>query len=109
MRFSSDNQRETSIEHQRACIEQYCRINNLTIVKEYIDRAQSGTTAQRDAFQELIADAQCNPSWEYVVVYDLSRFSRDMYDALTYVNLLSGMDINLVSTTEPFTNSAEDI
>ena len=109
MRFSSDNQRETSIEHQRACIEQYCRTNNLTIVKEYIDRAQSGTTAQRDAFQELIADAQCNPSWNYVVVYDLSRFSRDMYDALTYVNLLSGLGINLVSTTEPFSSSAEDI
>lgn len=109
MRFSSDNQRETSIEHQRACIEQYCRTNNLTIVKEYIDRAQSGTTAQRDAFQELIADAQCNPSWNYIVVYDLSRFSRDMYDALTYVNLLSGLGINLVSTTEPFSSSAEDI
>lgn len=109
MRFSSDNQRETSIEHQRASIEEYCRINNLTIEKEYIDRAQSATTAQRDAFQELIADAKCNPSWTYVIVYDLSRFSRNMYDALTYMNLLSGMGINLISTTEPFTNSAEDI
>ncbi len=109
MRFSSDNQRETSIEHQRACIEEYCRVNNLTIEKEYIDRAQSATTAQRDSFQELIADSERNPSWTYVIVYDLSRFSRNIHDAITYMSLLSSRGINLVSTTEPFTNSAESI
>ena len=43
-RYSSDNQREESIEGQlRECME-YCKKNGMVVVKEYIDRAFSAKT-----------------------------------------------------------------
>lgn len=46
-RYSSDNQREESIEGQlRECMA-YAQKNNLTIVNQYIDRAFSARTDDR--------------------------------------------------------------
>ena len=49
-RYSSDSQREESIEGQlRECLE-YAERNNMTIVVTYIDRALSAKTADRPEF-----------------------------------------------------------
>ena len=53
-RFSSENQRDESIDAQISAIEDYARHNNIVIVKTYIDRAKSATTAERPSFQEMI-------------------------------------------------------
>ncbi|TCW34413.1 resolvase-like protein [Thermohydrogenium kirishiense] len=43
-RFSSDNQREESIDAQLRAIEEYAEKNNIEIVKIYADEAKSPTT-----------------------------------------------------------------
>ena len=49
-RYSSDNQREESIDGQiRECTD-YARRENITIVGTYIDRALSARTADRPDF-----------------------------------------------------------
>lgn len=58
-RFSSDRQREASIEGQvRECTE-YAKKNNITIVGSYIDRALSASkdTDKRLDFQQMIRDS----------------------------------------------------
>ena len=43
MRYSSDNQNETSIEYQRSAISAYCSRNGIQLVEEYVDEAFSAT------------------------------------------------------------------
>ena len=55
-RYSSDNQREESIEGQiRECMA-YAEKNGITIVKHYIDRAISAKTDNRPEFQQMIKE-----------------------------------------------------
>lgn len=57
-RFSSEMQRDESINAQLRAIRLYAQNHNLLLVKEYIDRAHSATTDQRPEFLQMIADAK---------------------------------------------------
>ena len=56
-RYSSDNQREKSIEGQIRECTAYAEKNGITIVKHYIDRAISAKTDNRPEFQQMIKDS----------------------------------------------------
>ena len=56
-RYSSDSQREESIEGQLRECREYAERNNMTIVGTYIDRALSAKTADRPEFQRMIRDS----------------------------------------------------
>ena len=56
-RYSSDNQREESIEGQLRECTAYCKKNEITIVRTYIDRALSAKTDNRPDFQRMIKDS----------------------------------------------------
>jgi len=78
-RYSSDNQREESIEGQlRECME-FADRQGITIIDTYIDRAFSARTADRPDFQRLIRDS-ARGVFEVVIVWKLDRFARDRYD-----------------------------
>ena len=53
-RYSSDNQREESIEGQIRECTAYAEKNGITVVKHYIDRALSAKTDNRPDFQQMI-------------------------------------------------------
>ncbi|MDF2700739.1 MAG: recombinase, partial [Haloplasmataceae bacterium] len=78
-RYSSDNQREESIEAQVRAIEEYAKNNDIKIVKRYFDRAKSATTDKRPGFQQMISDSSIE-IFDIVIVHKLDRFSRDKYD-----------------------------
>lgn len=82
-RFSSDHQREESIEAQLRAINDYAKKNGIEIIAEYIDRAYSARSDQRPEFQQMIKDAK-ERRFEIVVVHKLDRFSRDRYDSAFY-------------------------
>ena len=82
-RYSSDNQREESVDGQiRECME-YCSRNGMTVIKEYIDRALSAKTDQRPDFQRMIKDS-AKGLFDVVVVWKLDRFARNRYDSAHY-------------------------
>ncbi len=56
-RYSSDNQREESIEGQLRECKEYADYNDITVVDTYIDRALSAKTDNRPAFQQMIKDS----------------------------------------------------
>jgi len=48
-RFSSDNQREESIEAQLRAMHDFCEKSGITVVREFCDHAKSATTDDRPA------------------------------------------------------------
>ena len=70
-RYSSDNQREESIEGQIRECTAYAEKNGITVVKHYIDRALSAKTDNRPDFQQMIKDSE-KRLFDIVLVWKLS-------------------------------------
>lgn len=75
-RYSSHNQTEQSIEGQLAAAKKYAEANNYTIIKEYCDRAKTGTNDDREAFQEMLHDCQSH-TFTVIIVWKVDRFGRN--------------------------------
>ena len=82
-RYSSDNQREESIEGQIRECTAYAEKSGITIVKHYIDRAISAKTDNRPEFQQMIKDSD-KKLFDIVLVWKLDRFARNRYDSARY-------------------------
>lgn len=107
-RYSSHHQHETSIEGQLKVCYEYCKRNNYTVIEEYIDRAMSGTTDSRPEFLRMIEDAQ-KKQFQFVIVYQLDRFSRNRYDSAVYKAKLKKYDIRVLSARENISDDASGI
>ena len=57
-RYSSDSQREESIEGQLRECHAYAEQRGLTVLQTYVDRAKTGKNDNRPAFQQMIADSK---------------------------------------------------
>ena len=109
-RFSSDNQRDESIDAQIRAIEEYADKNDIKIVNKFIDRAKSATSDKRPAFQEMIKYCEAdNTGISMVIVHKLDRFSRDKYDSAMYKQKLKVKGIRVVSVLENLDNSPESL
>ncbi len=107
-RYSSDSQREESIEGQiRECTE-YAERNDITILTHYIDRAMSARTADRPEFQRMISDSETR-LFDTVLVWKLDRFSRDRYDSAHYKRILKKNGVRVVSAKENISEGPEGI
>lgn len=102
-RFSSDHQKELSIEAQKRAILAYCEKNNYYIDDWFVDRAYSGQTDNRPDFQRLIKTIESgNYDFTAVIVHKLDRFSRNIVDSFQYQQFFSDNNIELISTEENF-------
>ena len=107
-RYSSDSQREESIEGQiRECTE-YAARNNITLLGTYIDRALSARTADRPEFQRMITDSE-KELFDVVLVWKLDRFSRDRYDSAHYKRILKKHGVKVISVKENISDGPEGI
>ena len=107
-RYSSEGQREESIDGQiRECME-YCKQNGMTVVKEYIDRALSAKTDNRPDFQRMIKDS-AKGLFDVVVVWKLDRFARNRYDSAHYKAALKKNGVRVVSAKENIADGPEGI
>ena len=107
-RYSSDNQREESIEGQIRECTAYAEKNGITVVKHYIDRALSAKTDNRPDFQPIIKDSE-KRLFDIVLVWKLDRFARNRYDSAHYEYQLERNHVKLVSATEPISDSPAGI
>ena len=103
-RFSSHSQTEQSIEGQLKVCYEYAKNNGYTVIGEYIDRAQSGTTDNRLEFQRMISDSDKH-TFEGVLVYQLDRFARNRYDSAINKSKLKKNGVRVISAKE---NIADD-
>ena len=96
-RFSTDMQRDASIDDQiRACHELAAR-RGMTVIDSYSDRATSGASLMRPGIQSLISDAQAG-RFDIVVAHALDRLSRNQADIASLYQRLqfSGVAIETV-------------
>lgn len=107
-RFSSDNQREESIDAQLRAIRAYCDREHITILHEYTDEAYSARTDKRPAFQQMFDDIKDAPA-DYVIVHKLDRFARNRFDSAVYRSKLKQTGTRLVSVLEHLDDSPESI
>ena len=107
-RYSSDNQREESIEGQIRECTAFAEKNGITILKHYIDRAYSAKTDNRPEFQNMIRDSKEN-LFDIILVWKLDRFARNRYDSAHYKNLLKKNGVRVISANEPISDGAEGI
>ncbi len=107
-RFSSDHQREESIDAQLRAIEDYCAKNGYVLTNIYRDEAKSATTDDRPQFQQMFSDVNASPP-DVVIVHKLDRFSRDRYDSAFYKRKLKEKGVQLLSVLENIDGSPESI
>lgn len=107
-RYSSDNQREESIEGQLRECKEFAEKNSIKIVDSYIDRALSAKTDNRPSFQKMIADSK-GKIFDVIVVWKLDRFARDRYDSAHYKRILKKNNVKLISATEKISDGSEGI
>jgi len=108
VRYSSDNQREESIDAQIRAIREYAAREGLAVIKVYPDEAKSATTDQRPQFLEMMRDAETGV-FQAVIVHKLDRFSRDRYDSAYYKRHLKRCGVRLISVLENLDDSPESI
>ena len=108
-RYSSNNQREESIEAQMRAIEQYCKTKEIELIRFYKDEAISGTSIKdRESFLEMISDSR-NGEFELVIVHKYDRFARNQYDHAIFEKKLNGNNVLLISVLEELNDSPESI
>ena len=86
-RYSSDSQREESIEGQLRECTSFAEKNGITVLRHYIDRAFSAKTDNRPEFQNMIKDSG-KKLFDMVIVWKLDRFARNRYDSARYKSTL---------------------
>jgi DNA invertase Pin-like site-specific DNA recombinase len=104
LRRSTDRQ-EQSLPDQEKAIRKYAAENDLEIVRFYQDDAISGTSTNgRKGFEQMMADSErAHCSFKYILVYDVSRFSRaDNIEAGHFLYLLRKRGIEVVYVAENF-------
>ncbi len=106
-RFSSDNQREESIDAQVRACRGYADQHGLTITRIYADRAKTGTNSQRPEFQSMIQDAKAK-KYGVLLIHKFDRFSRDKFDSVLYKRELKRAGIRIISVSEPLGDSPSD-
>ena len=107
-RYSSDNQREESIEGQIRECTAFTEKNGITVLRHYIDRAFSAKTDNRPEFQAMVKDSG-KKLFDMVIVWKLDRFARNRYDSARYKALLKKNGVKVVSATEVISEGAEGI
>ena len=98
-RYSTDNQTHSSIEYQMRKIEEFCKAHEITITARFTDEAYSGTNTDRPAFQELCAAARRH-EFSAVVVYDISRGSRDVADWFGFRREMALLGIEVIAVED---------
>ncbi len=104
-RYSSHSQREESIEQQVDECMAFAASNNLKVLEIYEDKAISGRTERRTAFQRMMRDAE-RGKFQVVVAYKSNRIARNMLNALQYEAKLDTYGIRTLYAKEEFGNTA---
>ena len=107
-RYSSDRQTEQSIEGQLRECYAFAKANDIAVIDTYIDRAISGKTDNRPAFQKMIEDS-AKRQFQAVIVYRLDRFTRNRYDSAIYKARLKKNGVKVLSAMENLNGSPESI
>ena len=105
-RFSSDMQREESIDAQVRACKDFAKREGINIIKIYTDKAVSAKSDKRPEFQKMIKESA---NYDVALVHKYNRFARRMIDHLIYEEKLLKNDCELIAVVENFGTGKESI
>ena len=97
-RYSTDHQTENSIAYQMEAIDRYCAEHKIDIVARYSDEAKSGTNTDREDFQAMLK-AAADRVFDAVIIYDISRGSRDVADWFQFRKQMAALGIQVIAVS----------
>lgn len=107
VRMSTDYQRY-SIENQAVIIAAYAQAHNLTIVRTYADKGESGLTSRnRSGLVQLLDDVRSGQAeFGHILVFDVSRWGRfqDIDESAHYEFICKQAGIKVAYCAEQFDN-----
>lgn len=107
-RVSSEQQAEKdlSIPAQLKALKTHVLKRGWDVAREYVDKAESARSANRPAFQEMIAHTKQKPlPFQGILVWKLSRFARNREDSILYKSLLRKRGVQVISINEQIDES----
>ena len=108
IRVSTREQVESlSLDTQDRRCRELCHKRGWNLLRVFREEGQSAKTTKRDEFQRMIRFCEDRKNGVgYIVVYDLSRFARNMLDQLTMEDEMLQAGIRIESVLEPTENTA---
>ena len=98
-RYSSDLQREESIEDQLRLCQARSAKEGWLVVECYFDMAQSGSTTFRPRYQQMLRDAR-DGKFDIVLAESLDRLSRDQENIAGFYKILQFNRVQLITLGE---------
>jgi site-specific DNA recombinase len=98
-RYSTDHQRDASIEDQLRLCRLHAEKQGWTVVDSYTDRAISGASLLRAGIQELISDAM-RGKFAVVLAEAMDRLSRDQEDIAGLFKRMAFSGVRIVTLSE---------
>jgi len=99
----------SSITNQRMIVQNFCKQNGITLVREFVDDGYSGGNFDRPAFQEMMRQLQQGKA-NTVITKDLSRLGRDMREASYYAEqFFPEHGIHYIAISDNFDTERENI
>ena len=98
-RYSSENQRDASIEDQIRSCRKRIEDEGWAYLHAYTDRAMSGASRLRPGYQKLLEDARAD-EFDIVMAEALDRLSRDQEDIAALFKQLSFCNVRIVTLSE---------
>ena len=107
-RYSSNNQREESIDAQLRSIREYCKRNNVILLESFYDEAKTGQNDNRDEFQRMINGViKGHYEIDAILVHKFSRFARSMFDSVLHKKRLKDIGVRVISVTQNIDDTPE--
>jgi site-specific DNA recombinase len=105
VRVSSLSQKDnTSLDHQKTKIRQYCELNDINL-DLIIEEVESGKTVKSRKGIEHLRTLVEKGEVERVIVLKIDRFSRSLYQGLQFLRYLKSMSVQLISIQEHIDDS----
>lgn len=100
-RFSSDMQREESIDAQLRACKAYAKNKGYIVVDTYADEAKSGREiTKRDAYNKMMADAM-EDKFDVIIFHKIDRNSRNELNYFTFKDKLERLGISYEYAAQP--------
>lgn len=107
-RYSSHRQGEQSIEGQRAEAEKWAAAHGYTIIKEYIDRAMTGTNDDREQFQLMLRELErLHPA--VLILWKVDRMGRNKEEIAFNKYRCKKNGVKVIYTAESIPDSPEGV
>jgi len=103
-----DGEEDSGIAAQRQACQKLAEQLGLSIVDEYIDAGKSGVSMkQRKALQEMLARIKEQHDVSHVIVYELSRLTRNSIEAALLLKRFQEAGVELVAATGSISSTPE--